>query len=688
MIPMKGLKMSKPNAVEVERGLLSIAYANLPTLLVMSVAASLGTSVVLGGEGYAWIWFWFAGLLLLNLVRFALGRGISADRIRQAGVAMIAHYRRIYAFGLYGSAALWLVPLFLLDYDSTESIYTLAIIFSALAAGGTGIMAAMLREGRTYIAMMLGPASIIMFRGFEDGTVLMTLGLVFLAVMLVVHDRNHKVTRRALKLSIENRRLVEELQSVNAGLEDTVATRTRQLANAANSDDLTGLANRRGLIEWMKRHLDPDDAREASALFLDLDRFKQINDAMGHSVGDQVLKTASQRMMACLPEGAVLARWGGDEFVIVLPQGTNVRTTARDVSTCLIESIAEPFVIDDHAMTIGLSIGASFYPTDARDHRDLILAADLAMAEVKRNGRGASLEYSETLSLVQRRRFELGRALGAAIENDELYLEYQPIVDCSTGRIDAFEALARWRHPTLGEINPAEFIELAETTDRINALGDLVLEKACREAATWPCSDHAPKVAVNVSVKQLRDETFAVKVMGILARAKLPPGRLEIEVTESLFETDHQAIIKQTIASLRALGVFIAIDDFGTGYSSLSRLQNLPVTSVKIDQSFVADLDGNGRAVIESIIMIANRLKLDVVAEGIETETQLDTLIGMGVTCLQGYLLGHPTPQTDSYFERERSDWTAGAIGRRSGRSVPDTSRPTTRLKSGATHRR
>lgn len=662
--------MSKPNRVEVERGLLSIAYGNLPTLLVMSVVASLGASVVLSGAGYTWIWFWFAGVVFLNLVRFALSRGVSDAKIQRAEMATVGCYRRTYAIGLYASAALWLAPLSLVGHDSVASIYTLAIIFSALAAGGSGIMAALLREGRTYIAMMLGPASIIMFRGLEDGMVLTALGLVFLAVMLVVHDRNHKVTRRALELSIENRRLVEELQSLNTGLEDTVARRTRQLANAANSDDLTGLTNRRGLIEWMERHLDPDDALEASALFLDLDRFKQINDAMGHAVGDQVLKVASQRMMTCVPEGGVLARWGGDEFVMVLPQSANVRGTARDVASCLIERISQPILIDDHAMSIGLSVGVSFYPTDASDHRALILAADLAMAEVKRNGRGASLEYCETLSLVQRRRFDLGRALGAAIENGDLFLEYQPIVDSSTGRIHAFEALARWQHPTLGKINPAEFIELAETTDRINALGDLVLEKACLEAATWPCSDHAPKVAVNVSVKQLRDDTFALKVMRILARAKLPPGRLEIEVTESLFENDHPAIIKQTISSLRALGVFIAIDDFGTGYSSLSRLQNLPVNAVKIDQSFVADLDGKGRAVIESIIMIARRLKLDVVAEGVETDAQLDTLIGMGVNCLQGYLLGHPSRHADSYFERARSDWTAGDFARRSGRLV------------------
>lgn len=678
--------MSKPNPVEVERGLLSIAYGNLPTLLVMSVVASLGAAVVLSGAGYTWIWFWFSGLIFLNLVRFALSRGVSAEKIEQAEIAAVARYRRTYAIGLYASAALWVAPLSLVGPESVVSIYTLAIIFSALAAGGSGIMAALLREGRTYILIMLGPASVIMFRDLGDGTVLMALGLVFLAVMLVVHDRNHKVTRRALELAIENRRLVEELQSVNVGLEDTVAKRTRQLANAANSDDLTGLVNRRGLIEWMERHLDPDDAREASALFLDLDRFKQINDAMGHTVGDQVLKVASQRMMACVPDGGVLARWGGDEFVIVLPQSADVRATARDVSTCLIERIARPILIDDHAMSIGLSVGASFYPTDASDHRALILAADLAMAEVKRNGRGASLEYCETLSLVQRRRFDLGRALGTAIENEELFLEYQPIVDSSTGRIHAFEALARWQHPTLGGIDPEEFIELAETTDRINALGDLVLERACREAATWPCRDHAPKVAVNVSVKQLRDENFAMKVMGVLARTELPAGRLELEVTESLFENDHPAIIKQTISNLRALGVFISIDDFGTGYSSLSRLQNLPVNAVKIDRSFVADLEGNGRAVIESIIMIANRLKLDVVAEGIETDAQLDTLIGMGVNCLQGYLLGHPSRETETYFERERSEWTAADFGRRSGASVHQISRSTERPKFKATH--
>ena len=635
--------MSESQALKVERGLLSIAYGNLTPMLLMSVGASLAVSLILDAAGTSWIWMWFVAVTVLSVVRFIASRSVTRAKIEASDSARIARYRLQYAIGLYASAVLWLTPACLVDHESQAARYTLAIMMSALAAGGSGIMASLLKEGRVYIALMLGPTSIVLFRGTESAAVMMLLGVAFIVMMFMVHKRNHGMARRALLLSAENAMLVEELRSVNQGLETTVAARTKQLAEAAYRDDLTGLPNRRGLMEWMQRHLDAEGKDEASALFLDLDRFKQINDAMGHAVGDRVLLEVAARMQACLPRGGILARWGGDEFVLVLPQHADARSTTNAVAARIIDRVSRPLAIDDHAIDIGISIGASFFPTDAQEPRSLILAADLAMAEVKRSGRGQVRDYCETFGLVQKRRFDLGRALGTAIKEGQLYLQYQPIVNAQTAQVHSYEALARWQHSAMGQIGPDEFISLAESTDRIRALGELIMTKACVEAARWNLGNHAPKVAVNVSVMQLRDEAFAMNVMRILRLANLPPARLELEVTESLFENEHLETVQRTIANLRELGVSISIDDFGTGYSSLSRLQSLAVSAVKIDQSFVADLDNNGRTVVESIILIARRLKLETIAEGIETEAQFETLRSLGVDYLQGYYFGKPT---------------------------------------------
>ncbi|MDH7972660.1 EAL domain-containing protein [Sphingomonas sp. AR_OL41] len=624
----------------------------------MNVIASGGVATILWSGGANWAWAWLAAAAIIAGARFSHGARITRATILGGTPDQAARWRLQFGIGLYASAASWAVLALVVGESRNADQYMVAIIVSALAAGGTGVMAAMVREGRIYIAGMLGPASVLLFRHDHQGLIMTCLGLVFLLVMLIVHHRNHWVIRHSIELKIENLSLVRDLQTLNYDLERRIEERTAALVNAANSDSLTGLPNRRRLLAWMHAHLNPDDGREAAALFLDLDRFKQINDAMGHEVGDRVLQQVVARMTRLAPAGAMFARWGGDEFVLVLGHGDDACGRAERIANALIDAINRPFEVEGQTISIGLSAGLAIFPTDATTYEALILAADLAVAEVKRQGRGKVLSFCESYAATQKRHFDVSRALTEAIHIEQLVLHYQPIFDARTGHIHGYEALARWNHPTLGAVSPDEFIPIAEESDGIIALGDLVLRRACADAVGWTTSRHAPIVAVNVSVKQLREADFALRVAKILTLTGLPAGRLELEVTESIFAQDHIDATRSSIESLRAIGVSLSIDDFGTGYSSLSRLLSLPVTTVKIDRSFVAAIDGNGGAVIESTLLIARRLGISVIAEGVETREQFERLSAMGVELFQGYYFGKPALLA---IDGSEMPWSAGA---------------------------
>jgi diguanylate cyclase (GGDEF)-like protein len=601
--------MKAGDIARVDRELLATCYDNLKPMLGMNVVASGGATIILRYGGAGWALMWFAAAAVLAAGRFGLGAQLTRDIILAGTQAQAARWRRQFAVGLYASAGSWVALSLLVSQADKAEQYLVAIIVSALAAGGTGVMAAMLREGRVYIAAMLGPASVLLFSHDQQGVIMSFLGLVFLVVMLVVHNRNHKTIRSSITLKYQNVDLVRDLQALNSDLEQRIEQRTAALVDAANSDSLTGLPNRRRLLAWMHAQLDPEDGREAAALFLDLDRFKQINDAMGHDVGDRILQAVVGRVNALVPAGAMFARWGGDEFVLVLGHGDGVFAQAGRIANALIDAVSQPFEIEGQSVSIGLSAGLAMFPTDATTHEALILAADLAVAEVKRQGRGKVLSFCESYAATQKRRFDVSRALAEAIQVGQLTLDYQPIFNGRSGHIHGYEALARWNHPTLGAVSPDEFIPIAEESDGIIALGDLVLRRA-----------------------------------QILAQTGLPAGRLELEVTESVFADDHLDATRASIESLRAIGVSLSIDDFGTGYSSLSRLLSLPVTAVKIDRSFVIALDGKGGAVIESTLLIARRLGIAVVAEGVETEEQFARLSAMGVDLFQGFYFGRPAP--------------------------------------------
>ena len=626
----------------MQSGLLAASYENVLPTVWMTFAAAGGVSYILIQNGQTWAVWWFIAITVLSIARAVAGRGVTREMLLGQPGLFKGRWQAMLVTGLLMSSGLWAILAIFASFDDESVAYPIAVVLSALAAGGTGILAPMLWPARIYITAMLLPGSLLMFERTGTGFVMATLGILFLGVMFIVHHRNHLALRKSIDLAHDNSALVSELRGLNTDLEAEVERRTRALTIAAYTDSLTGLPNRRRLIQWLEKKFDSDATSEAAVLFLDLDRFKQINDALGHAIGDDVLREAASRLSQALPPHAILARWGGDEFVLALEHGPNAKQEALSLGETLIATIAKPFKINGQVVTPGLSVGIALYPCHAANPVSLLLAADLAMAEAKRTGRGRSVCFDPSYARDQKRRFDISRALPDAIAAGDLSLHYQPIIDRTTGNRHAYEALARWQHSPLGTVKPDEFIAIADESDMIVELGDWVLMRACSDAAEWSGKDAGTRVAVNVAVRQLSDKNFALKVAKILTETGLTAKRLELEVTESVFADEALPLVRATLESLRALGVSLAIDDFGTGYSSLSRLISLPVSTVKIDRSFVSELSGSGGALIESTLLIARRLGISVVAEGIETAEQAETLSALGVDLFQGYYFGRP----------------------------------------------
>lgn len=638
--------------------LLTLAYINLPPMLLVNTAATIGATWILLIHGLGWGWGFLVVALIINAARFLIWRRLQLAKTSETSLNKdtIVFWRNAYAIGLNLAALTWATAVCLCINEAYQDAqYPIIVIISALAGGASGVTAPLKTEGRVYIAILLLPMAIALAIAPSPDFVLAILALLFLVVMLLIHNNNYKILKESITLKIENAALINDLKHINASLEEKVSFRTQELELIANKDTLTDVANRRGLMEWMAKHIEPTTMYEAAILFLDLDRFKQINDAKGHVVGDNVLKMVASRLGECMPKGAMLARWGGDEFIIVMNQHPKARQNAETQAKHLIESISAPYEVDGEQLSLGLSVGIAYHPSDALTFKEVIHAADLAAAEVKRTGRGQVLSFNESYAEIQRYRFDISRALVNAIKSEQLSLVYQPIINAATGHINAFEALARWTHPTIGPINPADFVRLAEETDRIVALGDWVLQKACSDAVTWTQAEPAPKVAVNVSVKQLLPEDFSARVAQILSNTGLPATRLALEVTESLFDDEHMSVVLNTVKNLKEMGVEIQIDDFGTGYSSLSRLHQFPISTIKIDRSFVLQLQNKGRVIIESTILIARSFNLKVIAEGVETQEQARELYAMGIDFFQGYYFSKPAREVE--FKEYTPDW-------------------------------
>jgi diguanylate cyclase (GGDEF)-like protein len=417
----------------------------------------------------------------------------------------------------------------------------------------------------------------------------------------------------------------------------------QEIVRLAHHDALTGLANRNLLHGRIEEAISRANryGDGFAVLCVDLDRFKTVNDTLGHSVGDELLRQLAERLTACARDLDTVARVGGDEFV-VLQTSVNRMEEASVLASRIQQRVCEPYRVAGNHMTIGISIGIAFAPQDGMDVDRLLGNADLALYRAKAGGRNIFCFFNADIEKAALERHRLERELPAALENDEFELFYQPWVTFADGRFSGCETLLRWRHPKRGLIGPGEFIAIAEDIGMIGRLGDWVMRRACRDAAGWP---HPLKVAVNLSAAQFMTGDLYGTVMEALAASGLPPQRLELEITETLLLDDYEGTLT-TLHRLRDHGISVALDDFGTGYSSLTYLRQFPFDRIKIDQTFVAEMTTRTdcAAIVMAVAGLGRSLGVDITAEGIELPEQLMMLRAAGCTDGQGYLICRPQP--------------------------------------------
>jgi diguanylate cyclase (GGDEF)-like protein len=481
----------------------------------------------------------------------------------------------------------------------------------------------------------------------------------FLAQLLVVRRAGKILDTQAAQLEEANRELdrrVEErtraLGDANLQLESEIQERRsaeERLDHLAHHDPLTGLPNRLMFIERLRSSL----ARSArhghrlAVLFIDLDRFKDVNDTLGHFTGDQLLVAVTTRLTACVRQGDTLARLGGDEFICILEE-VEEPSAAHTTAEKLLALFRDPFSISGNELYLSASIGISFAPNDGNDVETLVRNADIAMYQAKTNGRNCSQFYTREMSVAAEERMRIENHLRQAIDAGDIEVYFQPKVDSSSGSLVGAEALARWTSATLGVVPPSRFIPVAEETGLIVALGNQVLEKTCRQMSQWRrVGFEISCVSVNLSVKQLERAGFAERLKALLIEHDLPASCLELEITESVIMSVDDAFA--ILDKLRHMGVGLSIDDFGTGYSSLAYLKRLPVQTLKIDRAFVLGIGASAgdEAIIRTIIGLAGSLGLSTVAEGVEEQTQVDFLHAEGCSTIQGYHYGKPVAADD-----------------------------------------
>jgi diguanylate cyclase (GGDEF)-like protein len=441
--------------------------------------------------------------------------------------------------------------------------------------------------------------------------------------------------------------LVQMFASRSRRVHKLVEQRTAELEFQANRDSLTGLANR-NLLQDRLHQASAYAGRYANpfwVLFVDLDRFKFVNDTLGHRAGDQLLRVVARRLLHSVHETDTVARLSADEFVLVLPEHLEEPLAPAAIRR-IMEAIAQPIVIDGHEFVMGSSIGVAVYPSDGGDADSLIKHAGIAMYRAKEVGRNNFQFYTPAMNEHAMERLRMEGDLRNALEREEFVLHYQPQVDLGTGKVIGVEALLRWHHPELGMVPPGRFIELAEEMGLIVPMGIWVLRTACRQSVEWQRAGLAPlRVAINLSARQFYQHDLVASIRSILDETGLPPHLLELELTESMMMNDVEHAVA-ILNKLKAIGVHLSIDDFGTGYSSLAYLKRFPIDLLKIDQSFVHDItvDSDDAAIVLSIISLAHSLRLKVIAEGVETAAQLAYLRQHGCDYMQGYYFSRALP--------------------------------------------
>lgn len=429
-----------------------------------------------------------------------------------------------------------------------------------------------------------------------------------------------------------------------------------QIEHLAYHDPLTGLPNRALFFDRLMVALANADRYQhrAAVLFLDLDRFKEINDSLGHSTGDALLRAVARRVRDTVRSVDTLSRFGGDEFTLLVSK-IDQPDDAYKIASKILEMFREPFIVAGRELSVTTSVGVSVHPEDGMDAESLVKNSDAAMYRAKQRGRDNYQMYTPALNDKALERLELENRLRRALDNEELELFYQPIVHAATRTLSGAEALLRWRHPELGLIGPGEFINAAEVSGLIVPIGDWVLRKAARQAKVWSLREGRPlSVSVNLSARQFQQHNLVERVRYALVEADLDASQLELEITESSAMENAENSVR-VMDELKGLGVRLALDDFGTGYSSLNYLRRFPLDTVKLDKAFVHEISGPGDgAIAKAVIAMSHGLGLRVTAEGVETEMQMDFLVRQECDLIQGFLCGEPVPAGvfDQFFAR------------------------------------
>jgi diguanylate cyclase (GGDEF)-like protein/PAS domain S-box-containing protein len=440
---------------------------------------------------------------------------------------------------------------------------------------------------------------------------------------------------------------------------DVTASRRNQrdASRMAMYDSLTGLSNRHRMGKRLASTLTAyrTAKRSCALMMIDLDRFKQVNDTLGHPAGDELLKQVAQRLQRIIPETCDTGRLGGDEFQIILPDFDD-RGRLGELAKKIIDMVSQPYSVEGSRCVIGASVGIAIAPYDGIDSEELVRSADLALYSAKGRGRGQFRFYSNDLHDEAERRRQIEEDLRDALAKDQIYLAYQPIVDLASNKVLGLEAVMRWEHPELGHISPAIFIPIAEETNLINALGEWALRTACAQVLELPGS---VRVAVNVSARQFTTDGFQAVVAQTLSSTGLPPERLELEVTESIFLAED-SVTERIFKALKGMGVRLSLDDFGTGYSSLGYLKKADFNKIKIDQGFIRGVTEEGSrnvAIIKSIVSLAEGLAMETTAEGIEAHDELEMMRTLGVGQIQGYIYSKPVRMEQVAEAMESGEW-------------------------------
>lgn len=608
-----------------------ILFAAVPLSLAVNLINSVILSVALWGlVAHSVVVVWLVSITAVSVFRWSTYRRFtSADNASQAATS----WRSLATVGTLLSGALWgSTGFFLFPADSMVHQVFLAFVIAGISAGAVTTLSAIYGLAAGYLLLTLGP---MIWRFLAADHVLghtMALMTALFALMIIGSSgRLHQTILESLQIR-NDRRQAE-----------------RTIRRQALYDELTRLPNRRLLLDRLRQEMARSQrhGHVGAVLFLDMDHFKTINDSLGHRVGDKLLQSVAARLLGRLRDEDTVARIGGDEFVALIPEIGNASGTAvansQQLAIEMLELFRRPFTIEGHALHLSASIGVTLFPMGQQDPEDLLQQADVAMYSAKESGRDNTQLFLPSMQAAVDERLKIERGLRHALAHDGLDLYYQPQVT-DGGRLIGAEALVRWNHPEQGLVSPAQFIGIAEETGLIYQLGDWVLRRACADLAELSV-DGDLRISVNISPKQFREAGFVERVSSIVADTGAPPERLTLEITESVVIDNIEQTVERMHA-LKALGISFSVDDFGTGHSSLAYLKRLPLDTLKIDQSFVLDIgtDANDAVIVETIIVMARHLGMDVIAEGVETNEALAFLRSRGCRKFQGYLFGRPEP--------------------------------------------